>query len=216
MIGLIMTAAVALGAAQESGRDKHPWAKWKSGTSVAYTMTVEAAGMKMEGDLTLTLSQVTEKGYVVKQVSGVGGNNQESTEEEGYPSKDGTETLKADGKEHACAIWKSAGKRGEKSTESRMWLPEGRAVPLKWATKADGQAEADLVATKLSETVEALGKKYDCVRLEGTLSPDGGLSFKSTFWAHADVPGQIVKLVMESADAGLKVTLELSKIEEKK
>lgn len=200
----VLLAAAAMG--QDFDKSKHPWLKYKAGTSVTFKITYEIGEMKQEGTMTQTLAEVREKDYVTKLKYDVMGQEQEREEVEEYPVKGGTETLKIDGKDVKCTIWVTKGKRGDNGSESRMWIPEGSEVPVKVTFKVENEEDGELVAVKMNEEITVGGKKYTCVKLEGKLNAQMG-ELKAVAYACGDVPGGLVKMTANGDVQGNKLTI---------
>jgi hypothetical protein len=124
------------------------------------------------------------------------------------------ETLKVDGKEHACAVWASAGKRGEKAVSTRLWLSGVSECPLKMTWKAGEGEGGEFSATKLGEKLSAGGKEFDAVLLEGEMVTNELGTVKGKLWMHPSVPGGVVRMQVGNDDT--KITLELVGFEAKR
>jgi hypothetical protein len=131
------------------------------------------------------------------------------------PEKVGDESLKIGDKEYKCVVWKAKGKRGDKETESKVWMCDTVSAPLKLESKS-GEEEGSFTATQVSDKVKGAGKEYDCVKLEGTLNNQLG-KMKTTLWLNADIPGGAVCMKMEGeGDMGAKISIDLSEVDAKK
>lgn len=214
-VSFVLLAAMAMG--QDFDKSKHPWLKYKAGTSVTFKLTYEVGEMKQEGTMKRTLAEVKENEYITKTKYDMMGQEQEREETEQFPEKSGTETIKVDGKELKCTVWVSKGKRGENTSESKMWIPEGSEVPVKITFKVENEEDGELTAVKLSEQVTVGDKKYTCVKLEGKLTAQMG-EFKAVAYASGDVPGGLVKMTADGEIQGNKLTInnEVSEVDIKK
>lgn len=209
---LKLALLLALFAPQEKlDPSKHPWAKWKPGTWVKYRITQQIGENKFEGTGTSTLSKVTDEEYLVSTKYDFSGQMMEEEESETIPMKDGEETLTIEGKEVECVIWKSNGKKGGTETEYRTWAAKEGSRLLKIVGK--GGDVMDAVAVRMSESVEVGGKKYDCVRLEGSVSGKTGEG-TAVFWTTEEIPGGWAKMEMKYPGKQ-EITVELEVLEYK-
>ncbi len=215
MIRAILAMAALAGVAQDPEKGRHPWATWKVGSVVKFAATIEAGGEKQEGSLSWTLEESGDKGFKVKQIVDLGGNVQELAEEWGPPAKDGEETLKVEGKEYKCAVWKITGTSQGRNVEVRYSVAEGKPTPLRWVRKADGNTEVDVTASKLAETLTLAGKKYESVKAEGAVNFGGG-EIKTTAWMSSEVPGYLLKAAIGVAGDALRMSFEVSAVDLKK
>ncbi len=215
--GAALFLAAATASAQDFDKSKHPWARHKVGTSSKHTITMDMGQMgNFSGSVTQTLKEVTEKGFTTSsrhEMNMMGQQqvqNQETSED--FPVKEGEETLKVEGKEHPCVIWKAKGKKNDQDTEKRFWITKDGTKLLKFSETRTGE-KVEATAVKLSEQVEAAGKKYDCVKLEGEMATPQGPS-KIQMWANWDIPGGMVKaaIEMKSGEITTKATFLLTEI----
>ena len=214
MLHLLLLAIVAAVPQEKLDRSKHPWAKWKIGAYTKYKIVQQAGENKAEGTGTSTLTKVTDDEYVTTTKYDFGEQKIEEEETETIPVKDGEETLTVEGKKYECTIWKSTSTKGEKKTEYRVWATKKDARLLKVVGK--GGSDLDITAAAMSESVEVAGKKYDCVRLEGSVKEEGR-DGKAVFWMTEGIPGGLVK--MEAKYAGepeLTVQLEMTEFKAEK
>jgi hypothetical protein len=193
--------------------DKHPWMRYKAGTNVKYTMSYDAAGQKQVAEMLYTLSEVSGDGYTLKVVSKALGFEQERTEKESLPEKVGAEKVTVAGKEIACTVWSAKGKRGEKASDTKFWLPEGGAIPVKVTSKTEGEEEAEITATSLKDEASVLGKKLDCVKLAGKLKTAQGEA-DIILWMTDKVPGGGARMEMVANGGAIKAVMEVAEIKE--
>ncbi len=214
MLRLALAALASLLLAQDKfPSDKHPWMRYKAGTFVKYKMVYEQAGQKQEAEMVYTLVEVTADAYTLKVVSKAPGLEQERTEKEGLPVKAGAEKVTVAGKEVACTVWTAKGKRGDKPSDTKFWLPEGSAIPVKVTSKTQDEEEAEIAATGLKEEATVLGKKHECVKLSGRLKTAQGEA-EITLWMTDKVPGGGARMEMSANGGALKATMEVSEIKE--
>lgn len=208
-----VVVSVTVCQAQEFDKSKHGWLKFKVGSWVKFKLSLDVAGQKLEGDVKEELAKVDDTGSTTKVSAKLGEDEFPSEESESLPTRDGEETLKIDGKEHKCVIWKSKGKRDEKETEVRVWMAEGAASPLRITSKVEGE-DFDFTAVKLADEVSAAGKKLSCVKMDGKMVMQG-TELKGSLWMNPDVPSGMVKLTAE-AEGTMKLSLELVEFDAKK
>ncbi len=189
---------------QDFDKSRHSWMKFKTGSSASYKMTLEMGPQAMEITSKSELKEVTDKGYTLVETAEMMGNKNESERSTELPKKDGEETLKIDGKEYKCTIWKESS-TGARERETRMWIADGVDGPLKITSKGDNE-ETELLAVKVKDEVEAAGKKLSCVKLEGTFKSQMG-EMKGAAWLSLDVPGGMVKLSLEGEQGKMKAEL---------
>lgn len=213
---LLLLAVLAHAPQEKLDASRHPWLRFKAGTSVAYKVTSEVGVLKEESQMTYSLKEIDEGGFTLEvKVAGIG-KEQAMDGKEGPYLKVGEEKVRVAEKDHACTIWESKGQRGPYSTKTRYWLAEGIAVPLRLVSQVDAQ-ESDVVATSLSEKLAIGGKEYDCVRLEGKTKNAQGEA-ETTVWLSDPVPGRLVKIAAKGKvqGAGMTTTVELAGVSEKK
>jgi hypothetical protein len=205
--------ALALLAPQERlPVERHPWMKYKVGTSITYTITFEGGGQKTTGEAVYTLKEKTDDGYVRTAKTTFEGAGEERSEQESRPVRGDAEAVRVGGESKDCVVWTASGKGGEGEVQVRFWLPAGGSLPLRVASKTASGDETDLVATSLKEEVEALGKKFACVRLEGKRkTPQGELAL--SVWMAEGIPGGGARLEM-SVPGGGKITLVPKEVKE--
>jgi hypothetical protein len=179
---------------QDVDTKRHPWLKWKKGSFTRFKMNVDLGGQQLELGTRQELSAADDKEFTLAVTTEANGQAQESETVESVPKKDGQETLKIDGKEYTCTIWKSSRSRGGRDSEVRYWFADGADAAVKFTTK--GEDEAEFVAVKLAEELTVAGKKLSCVKLEGTLKGRMG-EMKGAFWFSPDVPGGAAKFGLE-------------------
>jgi len=205
--------AIAGIAQDEMSKDKHPWMKYKVGTTVSFKMKIDAGGQQVEGTMKQELTELKDKSYTTKTAFDVMGQQNEENEVEDIPTKGSEETLKIGDKEYKCTIWNSKSKRGEKESTNRIWVADGMNVPLKLEIK-DAENTSTILASAVGDKIKVGEKEYDCVRLEGDMATDMGKA-KAKFWMNADVPGMAVKLSFDiKGDMGeSQMTFELDKVD---
>jgi len=196
---------------QDVDTKRHPWLKWRKGSFARFKMSVDLGGQQLELGTRQELSAADDKEFTLAVTTEASGQTQESETVESVPKKDGEETLKIDGKEYKCTIWKSSRSRNGKDSEIRYWFAEGADAAVKFTTKGDDEAE--FVAVKFGEEVTVAGKKLSCVKLEGALKGRMG-EMKGSFWFSSDVPGGAAKFALEG-DQG-KFSAEVVEFEGKK
>jgi len=212
---LALAAALLLAPQDEFDKSKHPWLKWKEGATVEYTMSQEMGEMKNEGSYTLKLSKVTDKGYTVMTTVDMGGSSNDTEDTQELPVKDGEESVTVGEDKYDCVIWKNKGSRSGEESETRIWLAKDKGLPVKLVTK--GKQGFEVTATKFGENVEADGKKYECVRLEGKMEM-GQNEAKFTMWYSPEVPGGAVqaKIEFEMGENKGTILVTLKKYDAKK
>jgi hypothetical protein len=213
---LLLVALVAL-PQEKLESSRHPWLKFKVGTSVAYTITSEMGALRQEGRLTHVLKEAKDGAYTVEVKVAQLGIEQTLEEKDSLPVKVGQEKLTVAGKELACTVWESKGTRGPHAASSKVWLAEGIATPVKIIAKVEGQEENEMTAAAFEEKVTAAGKEYACARLEGKSKGPLGEA-QATVWVSDQVPGGLVKMVGKGKVQGAlaTTTLELAGVSEKK
>lgn len=212
----LLSGALALwlcAAGQDFDKTKHPWTKWKVESFAKYKVTIEAAGQTLDGEYKSSLAELKEKEYSTRHVFSFMGADQEETETESFPEKKGEEKIKVGEKEHACVVWASSGKRGEKELSSKTWISGATEVALKMTWKAGAGETGEFTATKLGDKVDAGGKEFDAVLLEGEMTTDELGTMKGKLWLAASVPGGILKMELAS-DQG-KVLIQLVEVDAK-
>lgn len=202
---LALAAALAI-LGQDFEKSKHPWLRWAEGSWVKIRMAQEFGGRKMESTLTSKLVKISDKDYTLSQTSEMGGQSQTKEDTNSIPVKDGEETLEAAGEKYECVIWKSTASRGE----TRVWVPKGKDFPVKFAAK--GQQSFELVATKVSDSVEVAGGKYGAVKLEGKFAMGGGEA-EATLWYSAAIPGGTARMEMKMSLQGQSGTMTMEAVE---
>lgn len=210
-------------------KSKHPWAKWQPGSYVKFKVLNDMGVMKQEGEITQTLTKVTDEEYTLKIENKIGGQDQtqEQTSDLAAGSvkcdpdaeKVGEETLTVDGKEYKCTIWKSVAEQGGSEVETKAWIADGMDLALKAVSKvaAPVQIETEMTAVKLSEEVAVGDKKINCMKLEGKIKMAMG---EGTIvnWMSLEVPGAVAKSATALSMSGMKMTatMELVAFEAKK
>lgn len=215
-LGVTLILAAATASAQDFDKSKHPWARYKAGTSVSYILTMDMGPMGAHtGTITQILKEVTNKNFtrtIRNAVTMMGQEQvQEEEESEAFPVRTGEETLTVDGKEYPCVTWKASGKKRGQDTEACFWITEDGSKLLKVSEKRQDQ-EFSVTAVKLSDETETGGKKYDCVRLEGKMTNPTGESV-ITIWSDWDgLPSGFVKVSMKDEKNSTEVTFTLSEV----
>lgn len=188
---------LAIGAgAQDLDAERHPWRKWKEGAGVTWRITRVQKDKREEETLQEVLIKVEAKQIVLKQ-TWEKSRPKERRLTESRPQKDGEETLKIDGKEFKCVIWKFRGARDGETIETRRWYAEGCNAPLKVAYRFGTGIRGEFIATNLKDAVSACGTTFECVKLEGQWKQEEKVSSKMTLWLSPEVPGGVVKRFFE-------------------
>lgn len=215
LAGLLTAGSAAL-AQKEFDKERHHWAKYKAGTSVTWTMKVDAGGNKAEGSLKQELKEVGASSYTLLHAYDLAGQKSEEEETEDLPTRSGEETLKIGGKEYKCVIWSSKSKKGETTGATRMWLADGVKTPLRLEIK-EGDETSTLTAVSLSEKLKAGGKEYDCVKLEGDMASQGHKG-KGKLWLNPEIPSMTVRMdvVFDAEMGAMQTSLEVSSVDIKK
>lgn len=212
---LLPGAAFARAQGEKLDPSRHPWMRHKPGTVVKYKMTAQVGSLRQEGEVFFKLADVRADGYTLKVQYRMSGQEQEREESEGVPERAGQEKIQVAGKERECTVWKAAGKRGDKPSESKFWLADGIPVPVRVASKTTGEEEVELAAERLEEDVAAAGKKFSCVKLAGKMKSAAAES-EVSLWMSDKIPGFWVKMEMVVTVQGQKLvtTFEAAEIQE--
>ena len=211
---MLAIALILSVAAQDFDKSKHPWTRWKVDSYAKYKMTVEAGGGSFDGEYKSVLTEMTDKGYSAVHTSSFMGTERAEKETETFGEKKGEEKLKVGEKEHACVVWSSSGKRGEKETTAKLWMTGGTEVPVKMTWKSGDDDTGELTATKLADKIAAGGKEFEAVLLEGDSTSAELGAMKCKLWMHPSVPGGVVR--MELAGDQAKIVIDLVDFDAKK
>ncbi len=216
-MNLALLALLALLPQEKLDPSRHPWLKFKVGTSVAYTLTSEVGALKQEGRLTHVLKEVRETDYTVEVKVAQLGLEQTLEGKDGVPVKVGEEKLAVAGKDLSCTVWESKGTRGPHATTGKYWMAEGIPIAVKIVTKVEGQEDNEMTAVAFGEKVTAAGREYACVKLEGKSKGPLGEA-QTTLWASDQVPGGLVRMIGKGKVQGnaATTTVELAGVSEKK
>jgi hypothetical protein len=138
-----------------------------------------------------------------------------SDQREDVPVREKNEAVAVGGQSIACGVWLARGSRGGLASECRLWLRPDGGAPLRMTSKIAGQEDLALGAAALEDVVQAAGREFRCVRLEGR---DVLKNQEVTAWFSPDVPGGLVKMVTKGKANGQDFvsTLELTAVVEKK
>ncbi len=220
----ILAAMAALAGAQDPPKKaKHFWVGATSGTSVKFKFTEEGGRTGVEEYL---VKETTDDQFAFYRTLTVGESIAEQKEIAEFhadrcvhcapASKPaGEETLKIGDKEYKCQVYKWTS-TVQPIREVRTWIAEGVAWPVKsdWKMAAKG-AHTSWQAVSVSEEIEAGGKKYACVKVEGTDQFGSGVNIKFTMWFSPEVPGGVVKAAVEGKQFGkdIKATRVLESVE---
>lgn len=216
----LAVALLALLPAQEKlDRARHPWLKWKEGSFATYTLAVDGAGIKQEGELTCTLSKVGEKGGAVRIAKRVGHNRDDGGDQPVDDAvKSGDGTVKVGEKEYACTAWKMKTRDLLDLPELELFFTEGVDAPIRVRGPKESRSGAvDLAAVSLKETVKVGEESLECVKLEGKAEAPKG-TVKMVVWMTPKVPGGYARIEVEQAvgEVKVKLALSLAKYEAKK
>jgi len=186
----------------------HHWTKRAAGSSVTFTMNLEAHGHAMTGTHTETLKEVGKGNHTIATTHAMMGHAQEADIVEDLPTHVGEESLKIDGREYKCNVWSRKSKVGEKESVTKIWLTESVATPLKFEISEGGESCA-ILAVKTGEKVSVGGNNYDCTSFDGELPTARGRA-KAKMWMNAEIPGMTVKLELDlPGHRKTKMALEL-------
>ncbi|GEM_PF-4422266 len=208
----LLLIAIPVPLQEKSGRPRHPWAEWKTGVQVEYRVTQQNGnGPKSDQTVTFTLLKVGRTECTIGMKFDSKEETSVSEQIQSLLEKAGEETITAAGKQWDCVIWKSKVEWQNRKTERLEWIPKGSDVPVKIV--AD---DFEGVAVEIDQTVEAAGKKYRCVRLEGTL----GKSYpgNAILWLTHEIPGRLLRKKINTSGRCESITVdwELLKVEAKK
>lgn len=206
------TLALALAApavcAQDLDPERHPWRKWDEGAAVTWKIVRRQKQKQEEETLQEVLTRVEAEQIVLKQIWEKS-TPRERRLTESRPQKDGEETVKIEGKEYRCVIWKFRGARENETVETRRWYAEDLDAPVKVVYRFSSGIRGEFVATSLKDPVTACGRTFDCVRLEGQWKQEEKISSRMTLWLSPKVPGGVVKRFFEyNPDFTITYTLE--------
>ena len=198
-IGLLL----ALLAPQEHvTRKEHSWARFKPGTQVKYEMVISIPSRKeMNHTQTMTLKETKGNISRVSVSSETGSIDRRYAFDVPYKVK-GTETIKVEGKEFECEIRESV--RGGETTKT-WYCAEAPGRIVKMILDSGGD-ETVTRLIKLSETVRAMEKNFDCWVWE-VKSANSFVSVSSKLWLSDSIPGRIVKLRSTSESSGVRSTV---------
>lgn len=206
MLALLLAGSTAFAQDKKFDLGKHPWAKFKAGSSATFTMDIQANGQAINGTYSLTLKDVGKANVTTSIVIEMQGQQQESEEVEDLPTYVGEETLKIDGKEYKCEIWTSKSNRDGSESTSKYWVCESTKVPLKLEVK-DGELTGAITAVKFGEKLKVGDKEFECAKFEGELPIQGAL-MKTSMWMNPEIPGMAVKMEMEGAMGTIMLELK--------
>jgi len=195
--------------------EDNAWLRYKPGTWIKSSLTVEAPGQTTKDVQTLTLKEVKGDDYVVEEsYSTPGSNPSQSQRSRGV--KVGSETLTIAGKKYECTICLVKGKNQAGPTEARFWTPLGSRNAVKIIFKQK-DVEGELMATAVDEKVSALNKTLVCNRLQGKVKfgeVEGTLSLVLC----EDIPGAQVKadMLLKNEAGDTRIRFEVTEIHEEK
>ena len=198
-IGLLL----ALLAPQEHvTRKEHSWARFKPGTQGKYDMVISFPSKKdLNHTQTMTLKET--KGNISRVSVGSETGSIDRRYAFDVPYKvTGTETIKVEDKEFKCEIRESV-RRGE--TTKTWYCAEAPGRIVKMVLDSGGD-ETVTRLTKLSETVRAMDKEFDCWLWE-VKSANSFVSRNTKMWLSDSIPGRIVKSHTTSQSSGVRTTV---------
>ncbi len=212
ILGLVLVLVAAPAGAQDGAaldNARHPWLRWKEGSYTRLKMTVG----KNKSDMVHILKEVTEEGFVTEIQTKLFGSMDIFRDEEKLPKRDGEETLKLEGKDFKCTIWKAAAVRHGKDAESKYWIDDGGRV-LKIARTLDMfQGPLVVQAVKAGEKRKVKDRELECLKLEGTCRAPTGADATVEVWTSPEVPGGTLRTKVTYSTGKADATMDVEVVD---
>ncbi len=207
MNALLLTATLALLAGNSDDTQTaaerladHPWAAWTDGSWVKFEVK------QLDSTVTATESLVSlgTDSYRLLGTSVWDGGEAENRFDHGYAllgypqaqpgaQRVAEETVTVDGKSFVCDVWKARWKEDRQPYEAVAWVAAGYSHPLRVRQKGEGLS-IDLEVAKLEDWIRIAGRKYRCVRYEGSTTYQGRSS-RTQQWRTSEIPGGVARTV---------------------
>jgi hypothetical protein len=202
---LLLTATLE-GVVPEPARPAFDWGQWGVGTRVTFRVVLETPQGEREGSYSQRLVRRDARGYTLSEGMALGGPEQVREVQWAVPDVVGEEALEA-GPPECCLIWRATGRREHELVEMRAWVPRDGRLPARAVQLVGARQEASWTAVAFDEGVRVPAGEFRCWKAEGEIDTGQGVQPMTT-WLHPDVPGGVVRSVLETGAGRLVFELE--------